>query len=163
MARRLRLALLVAVPLLALDVATKRLAEEHLAPGRPVEVLGSALRLRLAYNRGAAMSLPIGEGRRWLLVALSSAVLAGVLVVLVRTPDDRTAAIVALALISAGAVGNLIDRVASDRGVVDFIDAGTSGWRFWTFNVADSCVTAGVLLLILFGGEGRKKVPAPQA
>lgn len=163
MSRKLRLALLVAGPLLALDIATKRLAEAHLAPGRPVEVLGSALRLRLAYNRGAAMSLPIGDGRRWLLVALSGAVLVGVLVVLARTPGERTAAIVALALISAGAVGNLIDRVASDRGVVDFIDAGTRGWRFWTFNVADSCVTVGVGLLILFGGERRKEVPAPQA
>lgn len=163
MPRRLRLALLVALPLLALDIASKRLAEARLPPGRPVEVIGSAVRLRLAYNRGAAMSLPIGEGRRWLLVGLSSVVLAGVLVALARTPDDRTAPIGSLALISAGAVGNLIDRVASDRGVVDFIDVGTAGWRFWTFNVADSCVTIGVILLILFGGERRKDAPAPQA
>jgi signal peptidase II len=55
--------------------------------------------------------------------------------------------VAALALVCAGALGNLFDRIRSPYGVVDFIDIGVSGWRFWTFNVADSAVTVGALVL----------------
>jgi signal peptidase II len=59
---------------------------------------------------------------------------------------DSTRAL-ALGLTWGGAAGNLIDRVRSPRGVVDFIDLGVGDVRFWTFNVADSAVTVGALLL----------------
>ena len=52
-------------------------------------------------------------------------------------------------LIAGGAIGNLIDRLTSVRGVVDFIDAGIGNARFWTFNVADSAVTCGAVLLAI--------------
>jgi signal peptidase II len=55
--------------------------------------------------------------------------------------------VLALSLVSAGAVGNLIDRLRSARGVVDFIDIGTATWRWPTFNVADIAVTTGAVLL----------------
>jgi signal peptidase II len=55
--------------------------------------------------------------------------------------------ILALGLAWGGAAGNLLDRVRSSHGVVDFIDVGVSSWRFWTFNVADSAVTIGALVL----------------
>ena len=53
----------------------------------------------------------------------------------------------ALGSITAGAIGNMLDRLLSDRGVVDFIDAGIGTHRFWTFNVADIGVTIGALAL----------------
>ena len=53
----------------------------------------------------------------------------------------------ALALVSAGAIGNLIDRIRWSVGVVDFIDVGIGAHRFWTFNVADSAVSVGAILL----------------
>jgi signal peptidase II len=59
------------------------------------------------------------------------------------------AAPAALAMISAGAFGNLLDRLRHEKGVVDFIDVGTASWRFWTFNVADLGVTLGAVLLAL--------------
>jgi signal peptidase II len=59
---------------------------------------------------------------------------------------DRTR-IVALALAFGGAAGNLLDRIRSPQGVVDFIDIGLGDVRFWTFNVADSAVTIGALAL----------------
>ncbi len=59
---------------------------------------------------------------------------------------DRTR-IIALALAWGGAAGNLIDRFRSPHGVVDFIDIGSGTVRFWTFNVADSAVTVGALIL----------------
>ena len=52
-------------------------------------------------------------------------------------------------MIAAGATGNLIDRVRSARGVVDFIDVGIGASRFWTFNVADSGVTCGAVILAI--------------
>ena len=55
--------------------------------------------------------------------------------------------ILALGLAWGGAAGNLIDRIRSPQGVVDFIDIGVRDWRFWTFNIADSAVTVGALVL----------------
>jgi signal peptidase II len=62
-----------------------------------------------------------------------------------RTGDRMR--ILALGLAWGGAAGNLLDRIRSTHGVVDFIDVGVSSWRFWTFNVADSAVTIGALVL----------------
>jgi len=61
-------------------------------------------------------------------------------------PADRPRA-AALALVSAGALGNMLDRVRSPRGVVDFIDLGIRDARFYTFNVADMAITTGAILL----------------
>ena len=131
-------------PLFALvlltDCATKRAAELHLIPAQvPHELFGEIVRLTLAYNPGAAMSLS--------LLAVGALLLMGHLYR--RTePGDRQAA-GGLALIAAGAVGNLIDRLRSDRGVVDFIDIGIGGWRFWTFNIADMAILFGAIVLVL--------------
>lgn len=132
---------------LGLDIVTKRLAEAHLVPYRPHEVWGNVVRLTLAYNPGAAFSMSLGEHSRWLFTAIT----IGVLVILWRTfrrtaPADRLQ-LLALSLIAGGALGNLLDRLRSSHGVVDFIDIGWRGVRFWTFNVADSGVSVGAVLL----------------
>ena len=141
-------------PLFALvlltDCATKRAAELHLVPAQvPHELFGEIVRLTLAYNPGAAMSLSLGAHSRlgFSLLALGALVLMGHLYR--RTaPGDRQAA-AGLALIAAGAVGNLLDRLRSERGVVDFIDIGIGGWRFWTFNIADIAILIGAVLLVV--------------
>lgn len=141
-------------PLFALvlltDCATKRAAELHLVPAQvPHEFFGEVVRLTLAYNPGAAMSLSLGAHSR---VGFSLLAVAALLVMahLYRrtAPGDRQAA-AGLALIAAGAVGNLIDRLRSARGVVDFIDVGLGGWRFYTFNVADMAILVGAVVLVL--------------
>ena len=63
------------------------------------------------------------------------------------TTTDERLKVLALGLAWGGAAGNLIDRVRSKPGVVDFIDIGVGNVRFWTFNVADSAVTIGAVLL----------------
>ena len=84
---------------------------------------------------------------------------AGALVVLWSlyrsTRDGDTPRVLALALVCAGAVGNLIDRVRSELGVVDFIDVGVGGWRWPTFNEADMAVSVGAFLLawVLWGED----------
>jgi signal peptidase II len=141
-------------PLFALvlltDCATKRAAERHLVPAQvPHELLGEIVQLTLAYNPGAAMSLSLGAHSR---VGFSLLAI-GALIVMAHlyrrtAPGDRQAA-GGLALIAAGAVGNLLDRLRSERGVVDFIDVGVGAWRFWTFNVADMAILLGAVLLVV--------------
>ena len=72
------------------------------------------------------------------------------------TPRQDLLRLTAVALIASGAIGNILDRLRYEAGVVDFIDVGIGDWRFWTFNVADSAVSVGaVLLLISFWEEER--------
>jgi signal peptidase II len=144
---KLRVFLWAAVPLVALDVATKELAMRALRPFVPHPVLGDWFRLTLAYNGQGAMGLTLGSWSRALFGTLALAALAVLGVMLKRAaPGDRLRA-AALGLLVAGAAGNLWDRLRWSHGVVDFIDVGLGRYRFWTFNVADSALTVGVLAL----------------
>jgi signal peptidase II len=148
MSRPARLFWPLAALLALTDCATKRIIEAG-APGEgvPRDVFGDALRFTLSYNQGAAFSSQFGPYERWLLIAIALVILAA-LGRLYRTSAQRGAMYVAgLALVTGGAVGNLVDRVRSARGVVDFIDVGIGGERFWVFNVADVGVTIGAMLV----------------
>lgn len=129
------------------DCTSKQVAAERLEPEHvPHEIFGDVVRFTLAYNQGASFSVSLGEHTRWILTALALAVL-GVLMVQYRraAAHDRTLAL-ALAFIVAGAAGNLLDRLRSPRGVVDFIDIGVGDLRFWTFNLADVAVFCGAIM-----------------
>jgi len=135
------------VVLLLTDCATKDLAESHLVPFVPEQVIGDYLRFTLAYNRGAATGITVGEHSR-IVFSLTAVLAILVLSRLYRRADHRyPGLIVGLALVMGGAIGNLADRIRSTRGVVDFIDMGVGDWRFWTFNVADMGVSIGAVLL----------------
>lgn len=129
------------------DVVTKRFAESSLVPYVPKNVIDDILRFTLAFNAGGAMSLSLGPSSRWWFTLLSIATLF-VLAYMYRqtSPSDRLQ-LASLALICGGAVGNLIDRLRSPLGVVDFIDIGIGPHRFWTFNIADVGVTFGTAAL----------------
>lgn len=149
---------------LALDIVTKQLAFNVLQPpGVPHEVLGDVVRLTLAFNRGAALGMSLGEWSRPVLTVIGFAMLV-LLWRFYRTtgPTERLRTAV-LAFITAGALGNLIDRLRWDRGVVDFIDVGIGTTRYWTFNVADSGITVGAIVLAIILGreEKAKRSPAP--
>jgi signal peptidase II len=129
------------------DGATKRLAVTHLAPYVPLDVFGDLFRFTLAYNTKAAIGLSLGPDSRIMLIVLTIAALAIIGVLYRRTNPEDWARTLALALVCGGAVGNLVDRVRSAQGVVDFIDMGLGSHRFWTFNVADIGVSVGAFLL----------------
>jgi signal peptidase II len=131
-----------------IDVITKAVAERALVPrGIPHEVLGNTLRFTLVYNPGAAFGLNLGPQSRWIFAALTIVALV-ILGRLYRTTRAGDAArIVSLALVCAGAIGNLLDRMRSFFGVVDFIDVGVGDARWPTFNVADMAVSVGAALL----------------
>lgn len=134
---------------LALDIATKALVERTLVPYQPVPVLGDVFRLTYIHNPGAAFGLNFGAFSRPVFLALTLVALVVLWLWYRATPATDRLRHWALALVASGAIGNLIDRVRSHRGVVDFLDVGIGGWRWPIFNVADIAVTTGAFLLAI--------------
>jgi signal peptidase II len=132
----------------AADCSTKQWAEASLPERVSVRVFGDVVRLTLAHNPGAAMGMSAGSYSR---AVFSILAIVGIVVTvsmyLAAPPQARWRA-AALALITGGAAGNLVSRFITPSGVTDFIDVGTRAWRFWTFNVADSCISLGAMILL---------------
>lgn len=137
----------VLVMILVVDVVTKAIAERMLLRGIPHEVLGNTVMLKLVYNPGAAFGLNLGPQSRWIFAVLTLVALVILARLYRSTARGHSVRVAALALVCAGAVGNLIDRVRSFFGVVDFIDIGIGDSRWPTFNVADMAVSVGAALL----------------
>ena len=138
----------VAGLVLLVDAFTKIVAVDRLIPAYlPRSVWGEGLRLTLVYNPGAAFGLHFGPLSRWIFVALTLLALLVLWRLYLETPLLDRARTLALALVTGGALGNLLDRLKSSRGVVDFIDVGVGAWRWPTFNVADIAVTTGAIML----------------
>jgi len=140
------------------DIVTKLLAESLLAHHVPVRVIGDYVQLRLVYNQCAAFGLCLGAYSRWIFFGLALGALL-VLRSMVRAarPGDKWR-IVSLALVCAGAIGNVVDRIRSAQGVVDFVDVGIAAARWPTFNVADSAITVGAIALaVSLWLEGRSQ------
>jgi signal peptidase II len=144
--------LIVSAAAIALDQVTKTIARDTLEPYVRHQVIPQVLNWTLAFNRGAAFSfLAGGSGwQTWLFGLLAVAVSIALIVWLARTRrgDWRTA--LPVALIIGGALGNLIDRLVHGR-VTDFIEVYWRTWSWPTFNVADSAISVGAVLLIAFG------------
>lgn len=134
----------------ALDQASKLAIVAAIGPHRSVELVPGLLNLVHTHNRGAAFSL-LSDGAAWqvaLLVAVAVAVIGVLGGWLYRLGRREPATRLALALILGGAVGNLIDRVRLGY-VVDFIDVHWyAAYHYPAFNVADSGITLGAVLLI---------------
>jgi len=146
------------VPILVLDRATKLFALAHLPAAIPRQVLGNWLRFTLVYNRGAALDLTLGPWSRWGFSAIAVAGVVFMITILRQSAGRDWVRGATIGAISAGAIGNLLDRFLSDRGVVDFIDIGIGAHRFWVFNVADMGVTVGAITLaVLFSREGKER------
>ena len=137
----------VALGAIAADQATKLwiLATVPLGASRPVVW---PLNLTLSWNEGFSFGLMQGRGdfARWGLFAFALLV-SGLLAVWARRAANWLAG-AGLGLVLAGALGNAIDR-ARYGAVVDFIDVDQLGFFPWIFNVADSCITVGVVLLLI--------------
>jgi signal peptidase II len=152
----------VAAIWVAADILTKRWVVPFLTEsGGARDIVGNYVRFTLAMNKGMAFGLSFGEWSRWILIAFTLVTLALVLHLYRQTADNHKIQVFALALITGGAIGNLLDRLASGAGVVDFIDVGIGTHRFWIFNVADAGVSVGGALLVLtlwITSERAKKV-----
>ncbi|HVH09973.1 MAG TPA: signal peptidase II [Gemmatimonadales bacterium] len=152
-----------AATIVVADLVTKVIAEASLAPTRPIALLGDYVQLRLVFNQCAAFGLCLGTYSRWIFFGLALVALVVLRsMVLAARPGDHVRRL-ALALVCAGAVGNVIDRVRSARGVVDFVDVGIGNTRWPTFNVADSAITVGAIALaVSLWLEGRAQERAKE-
>ena len=149
----------VVLPLILIaDIITKRWAVNVLQAevSRP-DFLGGYVPLTFALNRGAAFGISIGNDPRWFFIPVAFLALGLMVVLLVRARGDDYTRTVSLTLVIAGALGNLIDRMRWDEGVVDFIGPINLGFMNWPiFNVADMAISCGaVLLAISFWQEER--------
>lgn len=145
----------VAGGVVVLDVVTKLLAVSTLSRF-PLPVVGDWVTLQLVYNPGAAFGIHVGDHSRWVFTALAVIALVVLGAMVRQTRPTQHVRLIALGLVCGGAIGNLIDRLRSARGVVDFIDVGVGAYRWPTFNVADIAVTCGaVVLAFILWGEGR--------
>ena len=153
----------IAAVVVVLDAITKMLAVDALTPAyTPHPVVGEWMRLTLVYNPGAAFGLHLGAYSRWIFMALTVVALIVMWRLYRQSPSDAVWRTWALALVSGGALGNLVDRLRSARGVVDFLDVGVGLWRWPTFNVADMAVSTGaVILAIVLWREDAEPAPPP--
>lgn len=139
----------VVAAVLATDIATKLMVQRTLQLYEQRDVLGTVVRLTYIHNPGAAFGIHLGAYSRWIFLLLSLVVLGALLGMLAFTPARDRIRIAAIALICGGAAGNLIDRIKSARGVVDFLDVGFGTMRWPVFNVADMALTVGAIVLAL--------------
>ncbi|SMN01157.1 Lipoprotein signal peptidase [uncultured Candidatus Thioglobus sp.] len=139
---------LLTVFLILTDQLSKWLAYEYL--GVFSKQINSFLSLTFAQNYGAAFSLLAQQDgwQRYFLSGISAAASIAIIIWMFRTPAKNTLKLSALMLILSGALGNMIDRVYNGF-VIDFIHVHYNTWSFPIFNLADSFISVGVVLLLL--------------
>jgi signal peptidase II len=149
------------VAVLVLDQASKLWVDAAFELYERVEVM-PGLNLTLVYNRGAAFSLlsDAGGWQRWFFAIFALVVSAVILVWLRRVVREDRLQGSGLALVLAGAIGNVWDRLQHGH-VIDFIDVHYGDWHWPAFNVADSAITIGVVLLLADTLLVRRE-PAPE-
>lgn len=157
--RRVPLWSVIALAVIVADQLTKLAAEAFLEYHRSVEVL-PVFSLTLSYNPGAAFSLlgDAGGWQRWLFTGFALAVSVFLIVWLRRLPPWDRWQTWGLSLILGGAIGNVIDRLAHGH-VIDFIHVYWRDWHYPIFNIADSAITIGVALILIYAFflEGREQ------
>jgi signal peptidase II len=134
---------------IGLDVVTKLLIRQSFVLYDQVRLIGDYVRLTYIQNPGAAFGIHVGEYSRVVFLVLSVVALVALLAMYWTTPARDRVRLASIALICGGAIGNLIDRLRSAAGVVDFMDVGIGDLRWPVFNVADVAVTTGAIFLAL--------------
>lgn len=137
--------------LVLIDQLTKAIVVAEVPLHSTITVVPGLLNITQVHNTGAAFGFlnAIDFPYKWLVVTVAAVLaLFAVAVYAGKYAGGTLLARAGLALVLAGAVGNLIDRARLGY-VVDFIDAHYAGWHFWAFNVADSAITVGAAALIL--------------
>lgn len=163
--RRLPLLLGLTAFVLAFDRATKIWISAHLPRGRFIPVIPHFLRISHWQNEGAAFSFLADTASpkivRWGLIAFTCLASILIFIFLWRLARRLSMNAIALALILGGAIGNLYDRILYSS-VTDFIEVTILGYHWPDFNVADSAITIGAVLLMLDAILAKQDAPAPK-
>ncbi|MDQ2950950.1 MAG: signal peptidase II [Chloroflexota bacterium] len=159
--RRLVLVGIVAVVVFTLDRLTKMWVEQNVPLFGARPVIGEYVRIVHTQNSGAAFGL-LPE-RTTLLSVLSVVAVLGILYYYRQIAGSASLIAATLGMQLGGAMGNLVDRVGQGY-VVDFVDVGIpGGWRFWAFNVADSSIVVGILLVTFLLWQEERRTTARTA
>ena len=134
---------------LFLDLVSKLFIQRTFHLYQQVDVIGDYVRLTYIHNPGAAFGIHLGPYSRFIFLFLSLLALAALAGMYWITPVKDRVRLASIALICGGALGNLLDRIRSSAGVVDFLDVGVGNLRWPVFNVADIAVTSGAIFLAL--------------
>lgn len=141
--------LVIVVTVVLFDFTTKWMVQRTFTLYEQVDVIGEYVRLTYIFNPGAAFGIHLGPYSRVIFLVLSAVALLALAGMYWATPLVDRMRLASIALICGGAIGNLIDRLRSERGVVDFLDVGIGTIRWPVFNVADIAVTTGAIILAL--------------
>ena len=156
-----RVQLLVALAVVVLDQIVKAMVRSRLMLHESVTVIPGFFDLTRVHNTGAAYGFLNGVDfpfKTALLACVATAALIGLTLYAVKLDRNQGLTRAGLTLVIGGAAGNLIDRVTAGY-VLDFVDLYRGNWHFWAFNVADSAISIGVVLMILeLLGLGRTRV-----
>jgi len=159
--RRLPWLLLISAFVIFLDRLTKTLVSARIAIGGAIPVIPRFLRITHWTNEGAAFSLFADSASpntvRWVLIAFSLLAACVVLVAMIRLGSQFNLTTIALALVFAGALGNVHDRIVYGS-VVDFIEVHIFSYHWPDFNVADSSIVTGACLLLLDSLRSKKPI-----
>jgi signal peptidase II len=148
--KRSLLVLLLLIFCVGCDQLTKDVAHQYLALQPPQSWFYDAVRLQYAENTGAFLSLGGGfsEGVRVLLFQVFPALCLVALAMVLFAQQIPLPTAIAWSLVLSGGLGNLLDRIMNDGRVIDFMNLGIGSLRTGIFNVADVCITTGVVLLM---------------
>jgi signal peptidase II len=149
---------------LTLDILTKYLVVVNIAEHERLNIIGSFFQLTLIYNRGGLFGILQGYQNLFLIVSII--VLIFITAFFIYEKNKTLPFCTAIALITSGAVGNILDRLTGRKGVVDFIFIGNDDFfRYPAFNVADAVIVVGAFLLfiVFFKEEKERKRKAKDA
>ncbi|WP_147531982.1 signal peptidase II [Bacillus marasmi] len=137
---------IIALFVIILDQLTKWLIVKNLELGESIQIIENFLYITSHRNRGAAWG--ILQGQMWFFYVITVIVIIGIVFYIQKVVKDKWLAGVSLGLMLGGAIGNFIDRVFR-KEVVDFINTYIFGYDFPVFNIADSALVIGVILLMI--------------
>lgn len=133
------------------DQTTKSVAQSYLSQAETMSLLADTVRLQLAFNPGAFLGLGASLPEFWRQVVFTVGVgilLLGLLGYALFSKQITPAGVIAMVLMIAGGVSNLADRLAYDGYVVDFINLGVGPLRTGIFNIADTFIVMGALVIV---------------
>jgi signal peptidase II len=158
--RRLGLVALILILCTSCDQMTKTIAKESLVLSSPISLLHDLIRIEYTENPGAILGLGAnlpGQVRFLFFVVFVSLILAVTLAFAVNTHRFSLIQLIGLSLVTAGGIGNLLDRLFNNGAVIDFVSFGIGPLRTGIMNVADVATTIGVVTFLLFSAKEKTK------
>ena len=140
--------------ILFIDIISKRLVVNFMIEDESIEIIKNFFSLTYAKNEGVAFSLMDGYVP---LIIVSTIIVLFMIFKYIKNNDISRSDIIGYSFVIGGAIGNLIDRVVYGY-VVDFLDFNIFGYNYPIFNLADTFIVVGVIILIVFGRNGSNEV-----